>query len=51
MSMKFKLISLVGTGLLMSSQVQAVDLVGVYDLALDSDPRLQAADFRRQATG
>ena len=28
----------------------AVDLVGVHDLALKSDPQLQAADFRRQAT-
>jgi outer membrane protein len=28
-----------------------VDLVGVYELALKSDPRLQAADSRRQATG
>jgi outer membrane protein len=29
----------------------AVDLVGVYDLALKNDPRLRAADFRRDATG
>jgi len=29
----------------------AVDLVGVHDLALKSDPRLQAAEYRREATG
>lgn len=49
--MKIKLLCLVGAGLLVSSPLQAIDLVGVYELASDSDPRLQAADFRRQATG
>jgi outer membrane protein len=29
----------------------AVDLVGVHDLAVKSDPQLQAAAYRRQATG
>ena len=29
----------------------AVDLVGIHDLAVKSDPQLQAAAFRRQATG
>jgi outer membrane protein len=28
----------------------AVDLIGVHDLALESDPRLQAAEYRREAT-
>jgi len=51
MSMKFKLLCLLGTGILTNSPAFAVDLVGVYDLALKSDPRLQAADSRRQATG
>ena len=51
MSIKFKLFSLAGAAMLAASPAQAVDLVGVYDLAKDSDPRLKAADFRRQATG
>jgi outer membrane protein len=38
-------------GLLASQGAIAVDLVGVHDLALKSDPRLQAAEFRREATG
>jgi len=29
----------------------AVDLVGVHDLALKNDPRLRAAEFRREAAG
>lgn len=37
--------------LLISSPVFAVDLVGVHDLAAKSDPALQAAAFRRDATG
>jgi outer membrane protein len=49
--MKTKLFGLVGMGLLVSSPVLAVDLVGVHDLALKSDPQLQAAEYRRQATG
>jgi outer membrane protein len=51
MSNKFKLLCLVSAGLLISSPTMAVDLVGVHDLALKSDPRLQAAEFRREATG
>ena len=51
MSKKFKLICLLGSGLLCSTQVMAVDLGGVHDLALKNDPRLQAAEYRRQATG
>jgi len=51
--MKIKIIasSLAATGLFLSSPAMAVDLVGVYDMALKNDPRLQAADFRRQAAG
>jgi outer membrane protein len=48
---KSKLLCLVSAGLLISSPAMAVDLVGVHDLALKSDPRLQAAEFRREATG
>jgi outer membrane protein len=51
MTLKRTLFGLVSTGLLISSPVLAVDLVGVHDLALKNDPQLQAADFRRQATG
>jgi outer membrane protein len=39
------------TSLLLSSPVAAVDLMGVHDLAEQNDPRLQAAEFRREATG
>lgn len=51
MTLKTKLFGLVSTGLLASSPVLAVDLIGVHDLAVKSDPQLQAADFQRQATG
>ena len=50
MSIKPKLLCLAAAGL-MSMPALAVDLIGVHDLAVDSDPRLQAAEFRRQATG
>jgi outer membrane protein len=46
-----KLLCLVVAGLLISSPATAVDLVGVHDLALKSDPRLRAAEYRREATG
>ncbi|NCF61484.1 MAG: TolC family outer membrane protein [Gammaproteobacteria bacterium] len=51
MSTKWKLICLVSGGLFITSPAMAVDLVGVHDLASKSDPRLQAAEFRRDATG
>lgn len=50
MSKKFKPLWAVCAGLMVSSAAWAVDLVGVHDLALKSDPRLQAAEYRRQAT-
>ena len=37
--------------LLVTAPVFAVDLVGVHDLAAKSDPQLQAAAYRREATG
>lgn len=37
--------------LIVSSPVFAVDLVGVHDLAAKNDPALQAAAYRRDATG
>jgi len=51
MSMNFKLSCLVSAGLLVSAPAMAVDLVGVYELAAKSDPRLKAAEYRREATG
>jgi len=51
MSNNFKPLWIVCAGLLTSPAALAVDLVGVHDMALKSDPRLQAADYRRQATG
>ncbi len=50
MSNKFKLLWLVCSGLVISPAAMAVDLVGVHDLALKSDPRLRAAEYRREAT-
>ena len=50
MSIKFKPLWIVYAGLLASPAALAVDLVGVHDLALKSDHRLQAAEYRRQAT-
>lgn len=37
--------------LIAAQDVFAVDLVGVHDLALKNDPRLRAAEFRREAAG
>jgi outer membrane protein len=36
---------------IVSSPVMAIDLVGVHDLAIKNDPQLQAAAFRKEATG
>ena len=41
---------LFAAGLLLSASAWAVDLVGVHDLAIKNDPRLQAAEYRREAT-
>jgi len=51
MSNYIKLLCLVAAGLLVFTPAMAVDLVGVHDLALKSDPRLRAAEYRREATG
>ena len=37
-------------GLMVAPGAFAVDLVGVHDLALKNDPRLRAAEYRREAT-
>lgn len=39
------------TTMLVAGPAAAVDLIGVHDLALKNDPVLQAAAFRRDATG
>lgn len=50
--MKHRLIALAAcSGWLVASGAGAVDLVGVYELAEKFDPALQAAAFRRDATG
>lgn len=51
MSNTLKLLCLLCAVALFSTSAGAVDLVGVHDLAIDNDPRLQAAEFRREATG
>ncbi len=50
MSNKFKPLCLLCAGLMAPPVAMAVDLIGVHDLALESDPRLQAAEYRREAT-
>ncbi len=42
---------LMTAALFVTAPAFAVDLVGVHDLAVKSDPQLQAAAYRRQATG
>lgn len=42
---------LIATVFLISSPVFAVDLVGIHDLAIKNDPALQAAAYRKDATG
>lgn len=51
MKVRKSVLGLVGASLLLSTPAMAVDLVGVHELAVKNDARLQAADFRRQATG
>jgi len=50
MSINLKTFFLAACGALVSAPAWGVDLVGVYDLAVKNDPRLQAAEFRREAT-
>ena len=42
---------LTGVALIVTTPTFAVDLVGVHDLAARNDPQLQAAAYRRDATG
>jgi len=50
MSITLKPICLAFAALVLSAPAWAVDLVGVHDLALENDPRLQAAASRLEAT-
>jgi len=49
MLIKLRPLVLVLAGVFVSTPAWSVDLVGVHDLALKNDPRLRAADYRRQA--
>ncbi len=51
MQFNTKKVTLMATAFFISSPVFAVDLVGVHDLAIKSDPALQAAAYRREAIG
>ena len=51
MSIRLKTAVVAATALVSSSSALAVDLVGIYELAATNDPQLQAASFRRDATG
>ena len=46
---KIKPLALIIGGILASGPAWSVDLVGVHDLALQNDPRLRAAEYRRDA--
>jgi len=46
---KYKPLTLLIVGALASGPAWSVDLVGVHDLALKNDPRLRAAEYRRDA--
>jgi outer membrane protein len=46
---KIKPLALVIGGIVASGPAWSVDLVGVHDLALQNDPRLRAAEYRRDA--
>jgi outer membrane protein len=51
MQFNTKKVVLMATAVFISSPVFAVDLVGVHDLAIKNDPQLQAAAYRKEATG
>ena len=51
MSIRLKTAVVAATALVSSASAQAVDLVGIYELAVNNDPQLLAASFRRDASG
>ncbi|MGD9021392.1 MAG: TolC family protein, partial [Lysobacterales bacterium] len=42
---------LIAAAFVVASPAFAVDLIGVYELAIKNDPQLQAAAYRKDATG
>jgi outer membrane protein len=50
MSIRLKPLVVALTGLLAAPSVFAVDIVGVHNLAVQNDPQLRAASYRRDAT-
>ena len=50
MTFRNKFMALAGASLFVATPLQAVDLIGVYELALDYDPTLAAEAFRLEAT-
>ena len=51
MSISIRPIVVVLAGVLAAPSVLAVNIIGVYDLAVKNDPQLQAAAYRRDAAG
>ncbi len=51
MSTRLKPLVVALTAILAAPSAQAVNLIGVHDLAVTNDPQLQAAAYRRDATG
>ena len=50
MTIRSKFFALAGAGLLVTTPLHAVDLIGVYELAVDYDPTLAAESSRLEAT-
>ncbi len=51
MSIRLKPVVAAAAAIVMTAPAFAVDLVGIYELAVTNDPQLQAASYRRDATG
>jgi outer membrane protein len=51
MSTRLKIAAMASTVLFAAPPALAVDLVGIYELAVNNDPQLLAASYRRDATG
>lgn len=51
MSIRLKPVVAAVAAIVMTAPAFAVDLVGIYELAVTNDPQLQAASYRRDATG
>lgn len=51
MSLKLRPLVIMIAGILVIPAANAVDLVGVHDAAVNNDPQLRAAEYRRDASG